>query len=108
MEKFVSGDVVVVPFSNLSDTKKRPALILSVLDGSDVIIVQITSQIKFQKYTIDINNIDFKDGGLDVVSYARCDRLYTLDSNIILYKIGSLKKYKFKEVQNRVVEIITC
>lgn len=46
MEKFVKGDVIVVPFpfSNLTQAKRRPALIVAVLHGDDVILCQITSK----------------------------------------------------------------
>ena len=47
MGRFVKGDVVVIPFpySDLSAGKKRPALVVPCLDGDDVILCQITSQI---------------------------------------------------------------
>ena len=37
MEQFVKGDVVVVkfPFSDLSQVKRRPALVLAGLEGDD-------------------------------------------------------------------------
>jgi mRNA interferase MazF len=37
--KFVKGDLVVVPFpfSDLTQAKRRPALIVSVLEGDDLI-----------------------------------------------------------------------
>lgn len=46
MGKFVIGDVVVVPFpfSDLSASKKRPALVVATLSGDDVILCQITSK----------------------------------------------------------------
>ena len=46
MEKFVKGDVVVVPFpfSDLTEAKRRPALVLAELDKDDRILCQITSQ----------------------------------------------------------------
>jgi len=46
MEKFVRGDIVVIPFpfSDLSGSKKRPALVLADLQGDDIILCQITSQ----------------------------------------------------------------
>ncbi len=45
MEKFVKGDIVVVPFpfSNLTRAKRRPALVITPLAGDDVILCQITS-----------------------------------------------------------------
>jgi mRNA interferase MazF len=41
MEKFVKGDVVVIPFpfSDLSASKKRPALVVSNITGDDIILV---------------------------------------------------------------------
>jgi mRNA interferase MazF len=46
MERFVKGDIVVIPFpfSDLSGSKKRPALVLADLQGDDIILCQITSQ----------------------------------------------------------------
>ena len=46
MAKFVKGDVVVVPFpfSDLTQAKRRPALVVSTLEGDDLILCQITSQ----------------------------------------------------------------
>ena len=43
MEKFVKGDVVVVPFpfSDLTEAKRRPALVLAELDRVDRILCQI-------------------------------------------------------------------
>ncbi len=54
MAKFVKGDVVVVPFpfSDLTQAKRRPALVLSVLEGDDLILCQITSQTIKDKYAI--------------------------------------------------------
>jgi mRNA interferase MazF len=46
MEEFVKGDVVVVPFpfSDLSEAKRRPALVIADLAGDDFVLCQITSQ----------------------------------------------------------------
>ncbi|MFI5273274.1 MAG: hypothetical protein ACHQ4H_09625 [Ktedonobacterales bacterium] len=46
MGRFVRGDVVVIPFpfSDLTATKRRPALVVADLPGDDVILRQITSQ----------------------------------------------------------------
>jgi len=46
MGQFVKGDVVVIPFpfSDLSSSKRRPALIVAVASSDDVILAQITSR----------------------------------------------------------------
>ena len=43
MAKFIKGNVVVVPFpfSGLTQAKRRPALVISKLEGDDIILCQI-------------------------------------------------------------------
>ena len=62
MERFVKGDIVVLPFpySNLSSTKKRPAMVLADLEGEDIILCQVTSQNTKDQYSIALSNSDFK------------------------------------------------
>jgi len=52
--RFVKGDVVVLPFpfSDLTQAKRRPALVISELKGDDVILCQITSQWIKDEYAI--------------------------------------------------------
>ena len=54
MAKFVKGDVVVVPFpfSDLTQAKRRPALVLAQLEGDDVILCQITSKTIKDNYAL--------------------------------------------------------
>ena len=107
MEKFVKGDVVVLPFpfSNLSKSKKRPALIAANLIGDDIILCQITSEARTDNYSIVLKNSDFKQGNLNLTSMIRPNRLFTADKSIVLYKIGSLKESKIKEVETGIVNI---
>jgi mRNA interferase MazF len=46
MAKFVVSDVIIVPFpfSDLTQTKRRPALVVAGLAGEDLILCQIASQ----------------------------------------------------------------
>ncbi|MBI2580437.1 type II toxin-antitoxin system PemK/MazF family toxin [Candidatus Woesearchaeota archaeon] len=108
MERLVKGDVVVVPFpfSDLSASKKRPALVITVLAGNDVILCQITSKARFDGYTITLAGADFEKGRLNVPSMIRPNRLFTADESIILYKAGSLKRKKITEVEEAVIRII--
>lgn len=109
MGTFIKGDVVIVPFpfSDLSNSKKRPALVLANLEGDDLILSQIISQNIFDSYSINIEASDFRDGTLNKKSNVRPNKIFTADQNIILYKIGSLSDEKMKEIINKVVEIFT-
>jgi mRNA interferase MazF len=105
---FVKGDVVVVPFpfSDLTNAKRRPALVLSKLDGGDVILTQVTSQTVRDRYAVELKDSDFADGGLNLSSNVRPNRVFTADTRIVLYRVGSLKPSKLTEVVDRVVAIL--
>ncbi|KAF5410691.1 MAG: hypothetical protein C5S43_04360 [Candidatus Methanocomedens sp.] len=47
MARFIKGDVVVLlfPFLDLTQSKKRPALVVADLKGNDVILCQITGRV---------------------------------------------------------------
>ena len=108
MEGFVKGDVVVIPFpfSDLTQAKRRPALILTVLDGDDIILCQITSQSVKDKYAIQINDADFETGSLKQISNVRPNRIFTVDQKIVLYKIGKIKFFRIVEVVDKAISII--
>lgn len=93
MAKFVRGDVVVVPFpfSDLSQSKRRPALVVAELTGDDVILCQITSQSIKDSYSIALDDTDFSDGGLKQPSNIRPNRLFTADSHIMAVPYGQTK-----------------
>ncbi|MEA3430093.1 MAG: type II toxin-antitoxin system PemK/MazF family toxin [Nanoarchaeota archaeon] len=109
MEEFVKGDVVILPFpfSDLSRSKKRPALVVANLQGDDLILAQITSEARFDDYSINLMNDDFKQGNLKLTSMIRPNRLFTADKAIILYKTGALANSKVKEVEQKLVKIFT-
>jgi len=108
MARFIKGEVVVLPFpfSDLSQAKRRPALVIAELEGNDLILCQITSREIMDRYVISINDNDFKSGGLRRASNIRPNRIFTADSHIVLYGIGFLKKGKISEVIENVVKII--
>jgi mRNA interferase MazF len=110
LAKFVKGDVVVVPFpfSDLTQAKRRPALVIAGLEGDDVILCQITSQTISDRYAVSVSDGDFADGSLKQQSNARPNRIFTADSHIILYKAGALKQYKTKEIIDKVIAIVSA
>lgn len=108
MAALVKGDVVVVPFpfSDLTQAKRRPALVVATLTGNDLILCQITSQNVSDSYAIPMTNADFSSGGLNRNSNIRPNRLFTADQNIILYQVGQLNPKKLSEVIAKIIEIL--
>ena len=77
MEGFVKGEIVVLefPFSNLTQVKKRPSLIIKVPKGDDLIVCQITGKSYEKSVEILIKKEDFSKGNLKVDSYLRLDKI---------------------------------
>jgi len=100
MEKFVAGNVVVVrfPFSDLSNSKLRPALVLADWGGEDIILFQITSKNKNDPFTISLKKEDFIGGSLPLDSFVKVNRLFTADKSIIERKAGLIGDSLMKEV----------
>jgi mRNA interferase MazF len=92
MEKFVKGDVVVIPFpySDLSGIKKRPALVLANFPGNDILLCQITSQRPNEALAIELESVNFVSGSLPVHSFIRPTRIFSADKNLIIRKVGNV------------------
>ncbi len=108
MAGFVRGDVVVVPFpfSNLSDSKRRPALVLSPLEGDDLILCQITSRQLRDRHAVLLEEGDFASGSLRQLSNVRPNRIFTADRSLVLYRVGALKPTKLEEVVDKLIKIL--
>jgi mRNA interferase MazF len=104
---FEKGDVVVMhfPFSNLADSKKRPALVLASLHGTDRIVCQITTNATIDDYSITLNSADFSHGFISKSSIIRPNKLFTADESILLYKAGRLKDNKIREVEENIIRM---
>ncbi len=108
MEKFIKGDVVVIPFpySDLTNAKRRPALIVAISSNNDLILSQITSQEVKDSFAINLSDPDFLEGSLQKMSNIRPNKLFTADSRIILYKVGSINSDKLEEVIEKIIQIM--
>jgi mRNA interferase MazF len=108
VERFIKGEVVVVPFpfSDLTNSKRRPAFVLANLSGDDLILCQITSQNIKDSYAIPISEKDFEKGSLVKNSNVRPNRIFTADRGIVLYSVGKIKKEKITEIEDKVIQII--
>ena len=109
MARFVSGDVVVVPFpfTDLSSAKVRPALVLASLSRGDVILCQITSQAAGHPEAIPLSGADFEPGGgLPRDSFTLPHRLVTANEICVRRRVGRLKSAKLNHIRERVCAAI--
>jgi len=110
MARFVRGDVVILPFpfSDLSASKRRPALVIaSIRPHDDVILCMITSQHTSDGSAVSIARSDFASGSLPSDSNIRPNRLFTADSGIVLRKAGRLKPATIDTVVKEIIRIVS-
>lgn len=107
MGKPVAGDVVVLPFpqTNLQTGKRRPALVVVDLPGDDLILCQITSQVRSDGFSISLTQADFQSGRLAQDSYIRSQRLFTVEKSVILYTVGQVNTAKLEEAKTRLRQL---
>jgi len=99
------GSIVLLPFpfSDLSKSKIRPAVILAIAGRGDWILCQITSKAYADSAAVELRDSDFELGGLRVISYARPSKLFTANDGIFLSIAGQLGMEKISEILQRVV-----
>ena len=106
MPKLLKGDIVILPFPFTDKTqyKKRPALILSSPDpDGDLISCEITSKNKADGFCLPIDSSDYLQGNLRMKSFIRPNKLFTVNENFIINKIASLKSDKSNEVIDKII-----
>lgn len=103
-----AGAVVLVPFpfSDLSQTKLRPALVLAEVDRRDWVLCQITSNPYGDANAIELRGDSFQTGSLRVVSYARAGKLFTANESLVVAQVGVLKAEALKGVIEAVIDIL--
>lgn len=105
------GDVVIAafPFTDLSATKRRPALVLAATT-LDVILAFISSvlPVTFKSNEIPLipTDTDFIQTGLKVPSILRLDKLATIDKQLITRRIGKLSKERLQAVDDRLIQVL--
>ncbi len=108
MGKFIAGDIIVLPFpyTDLSQFKKRPGLVLKELGHEDYLLTMITSKSYNSPYSLFISINNFHSGSLPVESYVRCNRLFEVNSSIVIKKAASVTMAFTDSVIDKLIEFL--
>ena len=85
------------PFTDLSEAKIRPAVVVAYAGMDDWIICQITSSQR-QEVQIAVTREDFSEGRLRVDSWVRTNRITTQNESVFLRTLGRLNDPKLDEI----------
>lgn len=108
MVTLAAGAVVLVPFpfSDLSQAKLRPAVVLAEAGRGDWILCQVTSNPYGDGQAIKLADASFASGSLRTTSYARPGKLFTANRDLITTWIGALEAEAFRRVVEAVIAIL--
>lgn len=98
------------PYSDLSEIKQRPVLVLSckeyLIKNQDFLCCILTSSKKNFYRGIKIENSDLEIGKLQFETVAIPSKIFSLHKKSVIKKIGKASKSKTKEITNKILEEI--
>lgn len=107
METPAAGSVILIPFpfSDLSQSKIRPALVLANAERGDWILCQITSKPYADRRAVRLDAMDFASGGLELTSYVRPGKLFTANEALMIETVGRLRTEKLRTILKAVAQL---
>jgi mRNA interferase MazF len=105
---YPAGTVVLVrfPFSDLSKTKLRPAIVLADVGRGDRLLCQVTSKAYGDERALRVESPDFATGSLRVTSYARPGKLFAANRELIAGNVGTLTPECLQRIVDAVVNLL--
>lgn len=97
------------PFSDSSNTKKRPAVVIHNDPAyNELILCQITSKPKNDGFEVPIKSIDFIDGHLPLeLSYARFTKLFTMSVEMVSVRQGRLISATISTIRGNIIKMMS-
>jgi len=111
---FSQGDVVLVPFpfTDLSATKQRPALVLSPERLNkirrDLVLAAITSQVPavLDEDEILLSTSELGAAGLPKPSIIKLGKIFTIHQGLIRKKLANIGEATLEDVRQKLVELM--
>ena len=103
-----AGEIVLVPFpfSDLSQAKLRPAVVLADAGRGDWILCQVTSNPYGDPRAILLPQSSFASGTLRSDSYARPGKLFTASQELMVAQVAALRSEARQQITEAVVSIM--
>lgn len=98
--------LVPFPFSDLTQAKLRPAVVLAAAERGDWILCQVTSKPYADSRAIELDGRDFARGGLQTVSYARPAKPFTAHESLFVTTAGMLRSEPMARITATIVALI--
>ena len=100
------GDILLIPFpfTDLSGSKKRPALILIETD-LDITVAFITTQMNWlDEFDLELEPNEIN--GLKKNSLVRLSKLTTINKELVIGKLGELNSSEIQAINQRLIKLL--
>ncbi len=103
-----TGEVVLVPFpfSDVLQSKVRPAVCLADAGRGDWVLCQITSNPYGDPRAVPLDDADFASGGLLVASFARPGKLFTANAALMVRSVGRLNEAAIQRLLDATIAVL--
>ena len=108
MEPLAAGAVALVPFpfSDFSQSKYRPVVVLAHAGRHDFVVCQVTSNRYADTGAVELSESDFAEGSLRRLSFARPGKLFTAHIGLLRVRVGALAPRSHARIVDRVVALL--
>ena len=112
-QMYRQGDIVraTFPFSDLSNVKIRPVLVLSNNSynniSEDILVAAVTTNLTDRIHAIPISQNELSEGLLPKKSCIRADKLAALSKKLVIHKIASVKSEILQQCKDEAIHLIT-
>ena len=101
---------VNLPFSDLRQSKVRPALVVSNNNynksNPDVVVCAVTSKLKESEYSVLIDNKDLSAGSLPIKSRVRADKILQIEKDLVIRPFAKLENKMFDKVVGKIADLV--
>lgn len=106
MPTYSSGEVLLLsfPFTNTTEVKRRPALVLLDTGDNDLLVARITGQLNQTPFDLELQ--EWQQAGLRIPSIVRLHKLATLEKKLVQQSLGTLTASDFQQMQTKLQVLI--
>jgi mRNA interferase MazF len=102
--------LIPVPFTDLTSTRRRPAIVVSNNNYNkatdDMVVVAMTSNPVNHPYSFVIQQADLASGKLNRPGKVRVDKIYTLSQSITVKIFGKVKETVLDTIRERLGDLV--
>ena len=98
--------IIPFPFSDLSGSKLRPALVLAATDHDDWLLCQLTSKAYTDPSAVQLTDSELSEGSLHKTSFARPMKLFTANADLIVKRVAILNPETFRTILTATIETL--